>query len=76
MDAVNLTLDPTPFAVRNLSATKTENCPLRAIHRHGNVILTKLSPGLDDVYEENAHPSLPPATAQSPRTEWPRQRAE
>jgi transposase len=34
--------------------------PLRAIKRHLDVVLKKLSPLFDDLYEERGRPSIPP----------------
>lgn len=44
----------------NLNTTVPEDHPLRAIKRHVDMVLKKLSPLFNDLYEENGRPSIPP----------------
>jgi transposase len=51
---------PDFLTVINLNATVPADHPLRAIKRHTDAILKKLSPLFDDLYEEMGCPSIPP----------------
>ena len=44
----------------NLNATVPEDHPLRAIKRHVDMVLKKLSPLFNELYEEEGRPSIPP----------------
>lgn len=51
---------PDFLTVINLNASVPADHPLRAIKRHLDVVLEKLSPLFDDLYEELGRPSIPP----------------
>lgn len=51
---------PDFLTVLNLNATVPESHPLRAIKRHVDGVLKKLSPLFDELYEEDGRPSIPP----------------
>lgn len=51
---------PDFLTVINLNASVPAEHPLRAIKRHLDVVLKKLSPLFDDLYEELGRPSIPP----------------
>lgn len=51
---------PDFLTVINLNASVPADHPLRAIKRHLDVVLKKLSPLFDDLYEELGRPSIPP----------------
>ncbi len=51
---------PDFLTVINLNASVPADHPLRAIKRQLDVVLKKLSPLFDDLYEELGRPSIPP----------------
>lgn len=51
---------PDFLTVINLNASVPADHPLRAIKRHLDVVLKKLSPLFDELYEELGRPSIPP----------------
>lgn len=51
---------PEVLTAINLNATVPEDHPLRPLKRHVAVVLKKLSPLFDDLYEEDGRPSIPP----------------
>jgi transposase len=51
---------PDFLTVINLNASVPAEHPLRAIKRHLDVVLRKLSPLFDQLYEELGRPSIPP----------------
>ena len=51
---------PQFLTVLNLNATVPEDHPLRAIKRHVDAVLKKLSPLFDALYAEEGRPSIPP----------------
>jgi transposase len=51
---------PDFLTVINLNATVPADHPLRAIKRHTDAVLQRLSPLFDDLYEEMGRPSIPP----------------
>ena len=48
------------LTVINLNACVPADHPLRAIKRHVDAVLKKLSPLFDDLYDELGRPSIPP----------------
>lgn len=48
------------LTVLNLNATVPADHPLRAIKRHVDMVLKKLSPRFNELYEESGRPSIPP----------------
>lgn len=51
---------PQFLTVLDLNATVPEDPPLRAIQRHAEVVLKKLSPRFNELYAEEGRPSIPP----------------
>lgn len=51
---------PEFLTVLNLNATVPADHPLRAIKRHVDAVLKKLSPLFDALYEQDGRPSIPP----------------